>query len=96
MYGRVGKWTVQFGEGLCDLLQANGFSSYRAVNAGNNDIRRRGQTKFITEALEEGLKWVHNSLDNKKNIHPDCDHYVQVAKALPLTSQELHLSYKAS
>eukprot|EP00957_Ditylum_brightwellii_P030022 2272280-Ditylum_brightwellii.AAC.1 len=30
MYGRVGKWTVRFGDGLCDLLQANGFSCYRA------------------------------------------------------------------
>eukprot|EP00957_Ditylum_brightwellii_P048546 3683800-Ditylum_brightwellii.AAC.1 len=73
MYGRVGKWTVRFGDGLCDLLQANGFSCYRAVNIGNNDIRRRDQTKFITEVLEEGLKWAHNSLDGKKNIHPDYD-----------------------
>eukprot|EP00957_Ditylum_brightwellii_P011996 905182-Ditylum_brightwellii.AAC.1 len=73
MYNCVGKWTVRFGDGLCDLLLANGFSCYCAVNVGNNDIRRRGQAKFITEALEEGLKWVHNSLDNKKNIHPDYD-----------------------
>jgi len=35
-------------------------------------------------------------LDDKKNIHPDYDQYVQVAEAPPLTSQELHLSYKAS
>ena len=66
------------------------------MNVGDNGIRRRGQTKFITEALEEGLKWARNSLDDKKNIHPDYDQYVQVAEAPPLTSQELHLSYKAS
>eukprot|EP00957_Ditylum_brightwellii_P001397 109614-Ditylum_brightwellii.AAC.1 len=60
MYGHGGKWTVQFGDGLCDLLQANEFSCYHAVNVGNNGIRRRGQTKFITEALEEGLKWARN------------------------------------
>eukprot|EP00957_Ditylum_brightwellii_P138645 10567346-Ditylum_brightwellii.AAC.1 len=57
MYSHVGKWTVWFGDSLCDLLRANGFSCYSAVNIGNNVIRRRGQTKFITEALEEGLKW---------------------------------------
>eukprot|EP00957_Ditylum_brightwellii_P056438 4277763-Ditylum_brightwellii.AAC.1 len=41
MYGCVGKWTVQFGDGLCDLLRANGFFCYRAVSVGNNGIRRR-------------------------------------------------------
>eukprot|EP00957_Ditylum_brightwellii_P045437 3444771-Ditylum_brightwellii.AAC.1 len=41
MYGRVGKWTVRFGDSLCDLLWANGVSCYHAVNIGNNDIRRR-------------------------------------------------------
>eukprot|EP00957_Ditylum_brightwellii_P170084 12946487-Ditylum_brightwellii.AAC.1 len=56
MYGHVGKWMVRFGDSLCDLLWANGFSCYCAVNVGNNDTRRRGQTKFITEALEEGLR----------------------------------------
>eukprot|EP00957_Ditylum_brightwellii_P037076 2807247-Ditylum_brightwellii.AAC.1 len=56
MYGHVGKWTVGFGDCLCYLLQANGFFCCRAVNIGNNDIRRRSQTKFITKALEEGLK----------------------------------------
>jgi hypothetical protein len=66
------------------------------VNVGNNDIRRRGQTKFITEAMAEGLKWACNRLDDKKNIYPDYDQYVQVTEAPPLTSQELHLSYKAS
>eukprot|EP00957_Ditylum_brightwellii_P031118 2357638-Ditylum_brightwellii.AAC.1 len=85
MYGRVGKWMVRFGDGLCNLLRANGFSCYRAVNKGNNGIRRRSQTKFITEALEEGLKWSRNSLDDKKNIHPDYDQYDQVAEAPPLT-----------
>eukprot|EP00957_Ditylum_brightwellii_P103672 7898492-Ditylum_brightwellii.AAC.1 len=30
MYGRVGKWTVWFGDSLCDLLRANGFSCYHA------------------------------------------------------------------
>eukprot|EP00957_Ditylum_brightwellii_P141071 10747370-Ditylum_brightwellii.AAC.1 len=73
MYGCVGKWMVRFGDSLCDLLQANGFSCYRATNVGNNGIRRRGQTKFITETSEEGLKWARNRLDNKKNIHPDYD-----------------------
>eukprot|EP00957_Ditylum_brightwellii_P109543 8354264-Ditylum_brightwellii.AAC.1 len=73
MYGRVGKWTVRFGDSVCDLLWANRYSCYHAVNVGNNDIRRRAQTKFITEALEEGMKWVRNSLDDKKNIHPDYD-----------------------
>eukprot|EP00957_Ditylum_brightwellii_P066043 5010084-Ditylum_brightwellii.AAC.1 len=96
MYGSVGKWTVWFGDGLGDLLWANGFSCYCAVNIGNNGIRRGGQIKFITEALEEGLKWARNSLDDKKNIHTDYDQYVQVTEAPPLTSQELHLSYKAS
>eukprot|EP00957_Ditylum_brightwellii_P074099 5630588-Ditylum_brightwellii.AAC.1 len=32
MYSRVGKWMVRFGDGLCVLLRANGFSCYRAVN----------------------------------------------------------------
>eukprot|EP00957_Ditylum_brightwellii_P200621 15293563-Ditylum_brightwellii.AAC.1 len=41
MYGHVGKWTLWFGDGLCDLLRANRFSCYCAVNIGNNDIRRR-------------------------------------------------------
>eukprot|EP00957_Ditylum_brightwellii_P155370 11827482-Ditylum_brightwellii.AAC.1 len=41
MYDCVGKWTVWFGDSLCDLLQANGFSCYHAVNIGNNGIRRR-------------------------------------------------------
>eukprot|EP00957_Ditylum_brightwellii_P100006 7621306-Ditylum_brightwellii.AAC.1 len=49
MYGHVGKWTVQFGNGSCDLLWDIGFSCYHVVNVGNNGIRRRGQTKFITE-----------------------------------------------
>eukprot|EP00957_Ditylum_brightwellii_P042748 3237017-Ditylum_brightwellii.AAC.1 len=42
MYGHVGKWTVWFGDSLCDLLGAYGFSCYRAVNVGNNGIRRGG------------------------------------------------------
>eukprot|EP00957_Ditylum_brightwellii_P204812 15340949-Ditylum_brightwellii.AAC.1 len=96
MYSCVGKWAMRFGDSLCNLLRAYGFSYYRAVNMGNNDIRRRGQTKFITEATEEGPKWARNSLDNNKNIHPEYDQYVQADEAPPLTSQELHLSYKAS
>eukprot|EP00957_Ditylum_brightwellii_P096821 7373676-Ditylum_brightwellii.AAC.1 len=90
MYGRVGKWTVRFGDSLCDLLWSNGLFCYHAVNVGNNEVRRRGQTKFITEALEEGLKWTRNSLDDKKKIHTEYDQCIQVAEAPPLTSQELH------
>eukprot|EP00957_Ditylum_brightwellii_P178855 13623327-Ditylum_brightwellii.AAC.1 len=41
MYGHVGEGTVWFGDSLCDLLWADGFSCYQAVNVGNNGIRRR-------------------------------------------------------
>eukprot|EP00957_Ditylum_brightwellii_P029360 2219347-Ditylum_brightwellii.AAC.1 len=42
MYSHVGKWTVRFGDGLCDLLRDNGFFCYCAVDVGSNDIRGRG------------------------------------------------------
>eukprot|EP00957_Ditylum_brightwellii_P056648 4293776-Ditylum_brightwellii.AAC.1 len=58
MYGRVGKWTVQFGDGLCDLLWAKGFSCYCAVNVGNNGIRRRGQTAIRAVDGRRGLSAV--------------------------------------
>eukprot|EP00957_Ditylum_brightwellii_P069202 5254568-Ditylum_brightwellii.AAC.1 len=67
----------------------NGVNCWDLIGALKHG-RRKGQTKLITEALEEGLKWARNSLDNKKNIHPAYDQYVQVAEAPPLTSQELH------
>eukprot|EP00957_Ditylum_brightwellii_P138449 10553151-Ditylum_brightwellii.AAC.1 len=57
MYGRVGKWTVRFGDGLMDMQQANAFSTYRGVHMCNSKVRRHRQASFLIEALEQGLNW---------------------------------------
>eukprot|EP00957_Ditylum_brightwellii_P002669 205220-Ditylum_brightwellii.AAC.1 len=56
MYRCNGKWKVWFGDGLVDMPQANSYSTYRSIHASDKRVRRHGQYKFVTKALEGGLQ----------------------------------------
>eukprot|EP00957_Ditylum_brightwellii_P131183 10005779-Ditylum_brightwellii.AAC.1 len=57
MCGCQGKWTVMIGDGLNDMLRANGFCSYKACNRGNPQVRQCSQYMFLSEALNDDFKW---------------------------------------
>eukprot|EP00957_Ditylum_brightwellii_P002018 155369-Ditylum_brightwellii.AAC.1 len=65
MYGCNGEWNFWFGDSLVDMLWVNSYSTYRGMRASDNRVRRHGQYKFVTKALEEGLQLDFNSLKNK-------------------------------
>eukprot|EP00957_Ditylum_brightwellii_P111326 8490346-Ditylum_brightwellii.AAC.1 len=48
-----------------DMIQSNSYSTYRYIHTSDRRVRRSGQCKFTTKALEEGLQWAFDTLKNK-------------------------------
>eukprot|EP00957_Ditylum_brightwellii_P089225 6794934-Ditylum_brightwellii.AAC.1 len=76
------------------MLRANVFCTYKACNRGNPQARRRGQYKFLSEALDDGFKWEVEELKQKKNgIHPDTQNCIQLSPSR--VPSEYHLTLKS-
>eukprot|EP00957_Ditylum_brightwellii_P046035 3492801-Ditylum_brightwellii.AAC.1 len=95
MYGRQYEWTVRFGDGSADMLQSNAFFSYKSINQGNKVVRKRGQSKFMMEALGKGLPLMLTKLKKKRDTVDENDmiqFYTESNQNHP-SSTEYHYSF---
>eukprot|EP00957_Ditylum_brightwellii_P007370 558877-Ditylum_brightwellii.AAC.1 len=68
MYGCQYKWIIRFGDMMVDMLCSNDFAVYHSIHSIVKAIRRRGQSKFMLDALATGLPLLLTELKKKKNV----------------------------
>eukprot|EP00957_Ditylum_brightwellii_P179255 13655819-Ditylum_brightwellii.AAC.1 len=98
MYGHQYKWTVRFGDGMVDMQCSDGFAVYHSIHSNVKAVKRRGQSKFILDALVTGLPLMLTELKKKKDVAVNNETMLAYSKGIQnLTSiQEYHHSYKSA
>ena len=53
---------------MVDMLRSNGFAVYHSIHSTVKAVRRRGQSKFMLDALATGLLLMLTELKKKKDV----------------------------
>ena len=71
MYGRQGKWTVRFVDGMIDFMLTSAFSMWSAL--APNNTRRRGHSYFVSTAVRDMLREAKGRVEDRRarrwNLH---------------------------
>eukprot|EP00957_Ditylum_brightwellii_P045842 3477910-Ditylum_brightwellii.AAC.1 len=98
MYGHQYKWTVRFGDGMVDMLHSGGFAVYCSIHSTVKTVRRRGQSRFMLDALATGLPLMLTELKRKTDVAIDDETLLAYSEGVQnLTSiQEYPHSYESA
>eukprot|EP00957_Ditylum_brightwellii_P155521 11837973-Ditylum_brightwellii.AAC.1 len=98
MYGCQYTRMVRFGDRKVDMLRSNGFAVYRSIHSVVKAVMRRGQSKFMLDALVTGLSLMLTELKKKKDVAVEDETLLAYNEGVQnlILIQKYHHSYKSA